>query len=311
MGVKEASAKCQITGEVEPGGDGVPVGFKRSEVGTIPQDWNEISLISLAGGSKDRFDDGDWIEAEYLTDGGIRLIQTGNIGIGRFIDKEARKYISNQSFEKLRCKDVFEGDLLVCRLAEPAGRACIVPRLDEARAITAVDVTIFRPVPEVAENRFLLHYFGTNQWLSAVNERCGGSTRSRIARGNLGRMLVPLPSDRAEQKAVADALSDADALIESLQQLIAKKRALKQGVMQVLLTGKQRLPGFSCKWVEVSLGDIAEVVMGQSPSSSHYNMKGVGLPLIQGNADVHGRTTIKRVFTDQITKLGRAGDVLM
>ena len=59
---------------------------------------------------------------------------------------------------------------------------------------------------------------------------------------------VPLPPTKAEQEAIAEALSDADALIESLEQLIAKKRQLKQGAMQELLTGKKRLPGFSGEW---------------------------------------------------------------
>ena len=65
--------------------------------------------------------------------------------------------------------------------------------------------------------------------------------------GNAQR-LASLPPTKAEQEAIAEALSDADALIESLEQLIAKKRHLKQGAMQELLTGKRRLPGFSGEW---------------------------------------------------------------
>lgn len=81
--------------------------------------------------------------------------------------------------------------------------------------------------------------------------------------------------------------------------------------MQELLTGKRRLPGFSGEWDRKKLGEICEIVMGQSPRSSQYNMKGLGLPLIQGNADVINRITVKRVFTTEITKRGRAGDILM
>ena len=64
-------------------------------------------------------------------------------------------------------------------------------------------------------------------------------------------------------------------------------------------------------WEVKRLGDIAEIVMGQSPSSSNYNSRGDGLPLIQGNADIVDRRTIQRIFTMQITKKGREGDVLM
>jgi hypothetical protein len=72
-----------------------------------------------------------------------------------------------------------------------------------------------------------------------------------------------------------------------------------------------RLPGFHGECEVKRLGDVAEIVMGQSPSSSNYNKQGDGFPLIQGNADVSNRKTIARVFTTQITKKGRIGDILM
>jgi len=276
MGVKDsATAVYQVESEsAHVREEEVPRGYKRTEVGIIPEDWELVTLLSLADGSKERFDDGDWIEAEYLTESGVRLIQTGNIGIGSFVDKEPRKYISQISFDKLRCKDVYEGDLLVCRLAEPAGRACIVPRLDAERAITAVDVTIFRPIPERGNRTFLLHYFCTNAWFAEVNDRCGGSTRSRIARGALGQIKVPTPTTKAEQEAIADALGDADALIESLQQLIAKKRSVKQGAVQDLLTGRKRLPGFTGEWQTKRLDELFTFSGGFSASRDQLGAQG-------------------------------------
>lgn len=240
-------------------------GYKQTEVGVIPNDWTTVALFALAGGTKERFDDGDWIEAEFLTESGIRLIQTGNIGIGVFIDKESKKYISPHSFDLLRCKALKVGDLLICRLAQPAGRACLFPGLEDDKAITAVDVTIFRPIEELADRRYLLQLFCTPSWFAAVNERCGGSTRTRIARGALGQIPIALPPTKAEQEAIAGALSDADALIESLEQLLAKKRQLKQGAMQQLLTGKKRLPGFGGEWVVKRLGELAKIQRGASP----------------------------------------------
>ena len=131
-----------------------------------------------------------------------------------------------------------------------------------------------------------------------------------LNQGTLRNLHIALPP-LAEQEAIAEALSDADALIDSIEQLIAKKRQLKQGAMQELLTGRGRLPGFRGDWETKRLGDLAEIVMGQSPSSSHYNSKGEGLPLIQGNADIKDRRTIRRVFTREVPKRGRRGDVLM
>jgi type I restriction enzyme S subunit len=80
----------------------------------------------------------------------------------------------------------------------------------------------------------------------------------KIDRSILEAFPVPLPPTKAEQEAIAEALSDADALIESLEQLLVKKRLLKKGAMQELLTGKRRLPGFSGEWEVKAFGEIAQ-----------------------------------------------------
>ena len=82
------------------------------------------------------------------------------------------------------------------------------------------------------------------------------SSVDSVRREMIARMLIPLPPTKAEQEAIAEALSDADALIESLEQLLVKKRQLKQGAMQELLTGKKRLPDFSGEWRTVRAGDL-------------------------------------------------------
>ena len=90
----------------------------------------------------DLFTDGDWIEAKDQSNLGVRLVQTGNVGITQYSDKENnKKWISEEKFEKLHCKEIFQGDILVSRLPDPAGRACIMPDLG-TRMITAVDCTI-------------------------------------------------------------------------------------------------------------------------------------------------------------------------
>jgi len=86
-----------------------------------------------------------------------------------------------------------------------------------------------------------------------------------INRNDLHEIIVAIPPTKAEQEAIAEALSDADALIEALEQLIAKKRQLKQGAMQELLTGKRRLPGFSGEWSFKRLEQLANIQRGASP----------------------------------------------
>jgi len=203
-------------------------------------EWVTQSLMEIAESKKALFDDGDWVEAEHITDQGVRLIQTGNIGVGCFVEKTNRKYIYEESFESLKCKELKVGDILICRLAEPAGRACIFPDIGENKVITSVDVTIFRPRPEVANRNFLVQIFSTGGWFKSVLDQVGGTTHKRISRGALGRIKISLPHID-EQTAIATILSDMNAELAALEVRRDKARQLKQGMMQELLTGKTRL----------------------------------------------------------------------
>jgi type I restriction enzyme S subunit len=203
--------------------------------------WGVKSIIELAENKKNLFDDGDWVEAEHITNNGVRLIQTGNIGIGKYIEKESKKYISEESFLVLRCKPLIEGDLLICRLAEPAGRACIFPNIGEYKLITSVDVTIFRPRNEIVDRVFLSHLFSTSEWFQKITERVGGTTHKRISRSSLGSIKISIPQNIKEQTRIAAILSDMDADIDQLEAKLNKAKQVKQGMMQDLLTGRIRL----------------------------------------------------------------------
>jgi len=205
-------------------------------------EWEVKTLFELAAQKKELFDDGDWIESEHITTEGIRLIQTGNIGVGSFVEKDDKKYINEASFASLRCKQLKQGDLLVCRLADPAGRACVLGEIGEERIVTSVDVTIFRPPSELADRLFLSQVFSTSDWFRAVSDRSGGTTHKRISRGALGRLSINLPP-LAEQTAIATVLSEMDGELAELDQRREKTRALKQAMMQELLTGRIRLIG--------------------------------------------------------------------
>lgn len=241
-----------------------------------PKDWRLLSVASLVDNNKDLFDDGDWIEAEYLTDSGIRLIQTGNVGEGTFVDKDKKKYISEQSFTKLKCKELNVGDILICRLADPAGRACILPNIGEKKMITSVDVSIYRPKLDYVDRKFLVASMSSANWFNEIRERCGGSTRTRIARSELGKMKIPLPP-LPEQKAIAQVLSTADAAIHTTEKLIAQKELRKKWLMQQLLTGKKRLKGFeNTKWKIQPLENFVKPIVREVPKPSTPYL-GIGL----------------------------------
>lgn len=280
-------------------------GYKQTNIGVIPDCWSVKTLIEIADHQKVLFDDGDWVEAEHITDAGrTRLIQTGNIGVGRYIEKESKKYIYEESFEKLRCKELTVGDILICRLAEPAGRACVFPDIGEERVITSVDVTIFRPKVEKVDREFLVQYFSTRNWFVSVLSNVGGTTHKRISRGALGTISVPFPPVK-EQRAIATALSDVDALLDGLDRLIAKKRDLKQAAMQQLLTGKTRLPGFEGKWEVKRLGDFSDMGSGGTPLSSVPAYYDGNIPWVAISDMTKGGKTIESTER-KLTALGLA-----
>jgi Restriction endonuclease S subunits len=196
--------------------------------------WHSTAVKDIAAKSRHSFIDGDWIEAPFITTSGIRLIQTGNIGVGTFIDKNT-KFISEASFKALRCKPVHEGDILICRLADPIGRSCIVPSLDTL-AITSVDVAILRVDESNYHRDFIAHALNQPTFLSACLEHSAGSTRQRISRTNLGVIPILVPEDKVEQSKIAEVLSTVDRAIEQTEAVIAKQQRIKSGVMQDLLT---------------------------------------------------------------------------
>lgn len=205
------------------------------------EDWEEKTIFEVADKKRDLFNDGDWIEAVHIKEEGIRLIQTGNIGVGRFLNKNNKKYISEKSFVELKCKEIVEGDLLICRLAEPAGRVCIFPKTEDLKSVTSVDVTIYRPDENVFDRRILLYLLSTDEWFKQVLEQVGGTTHKRISRGNLGNIKIKIPKSLTEQTRIATILSDMDAELEALEAQLRKARQVKQGMMQELLTGRVRL----------------------------------------------------------------------
>jgi type I restriction enzyme S subunit len=152
------------------------------------------------------FTDGDWIESKDQSESGIRLIQTGNIGEGQYLEKETHaKYISKETFDKLKCTEIFPGDILVSRLPEPVGRACIIPQKNE-RMITAVDCTICRPNEEIVNKEYLCYFMRSSTYYNRLLGNVTGTTRKRISRKNLGNVELDVPS-LSEQSAVVEKLN--------------------------------------------------------------------------------------------------------
>ena len=179
------------------------------------------------------FADGDWIESKDQALDGIRLIQTGNVGFGVYIDKtQNAKYISETTFYRLNCLEIYDGDILISRLPEPAGRACLLPKSTERR-ITAVDCTVIRTDSSVIDRNYLLQFLCSEQYLKTVNSFLAGGTRQRISRKNLEGIEVPYPSID-EQRYWGSFLCKVDARISNEEQRRSSLSRLRCFMLQQL-----------------------------------------------------------------------------
>ena len=185
-------------------------------------DWEQRKLEGLC----DLFTDGDWIESKDQCGSGVRLIQTGNIGVTEYLDKpDNKKWISGETFNQLHCKEVFPGDILISRLPEPAGRACIIPHLG-TKMITAVDCTIVRTSTNTTAS-FLVQYLSSQPYFNEVNKCLAGGTRQRISRSALAEFKVLVPSEKAEQDIIGKVFDKFDILITLHQRKLEKLKNLK------------------------------------------------------------------------------------
>lgn len=156
------------------------------------------------------FADGDWIESKDQSDEGIRLIQTGNIGNAQYLDKgERARYITDDTFDRLNCTEVKANDILISRLPDPVGRACIIPE-GLGKCITAVDCTIVRLGSRILPEYFIAYTLSLF-YMMQVAARETGSTRKRISRKNLGILKIPVPTI-AEQESFASIVRQSDKL---------------------------------------------------------------------------------------------------
>ena len=166
--------------------------------------WTTSPLASVCA----VFGDGDWIESKDQSPEGVRLIQTGNVGEGEFKDRvERARFVSKDTFARLRCTEIFAGDCLISRLPDPVGRACLIPETSE-RMITAVDCTIVRFDRNRMHPEFFAYYSQANKYLAAVEREATGTTRKRISRARLGQIPVPL-APVAEQRHIVALLNEA------------------------------------------------------------------------------------------------------
>lgn len=271
---------------------------------TLPEGWSLKRLDELARvTSGKRIPKGRRLSTAQTDHPYIRVTDMFMGGV----DATGIQYVPDEVFSEISQFTVASGDIFIS-CAGTLGLVGIVPESLNGANLTENANRIWSIQ---CDRRFLLSVLMSDRIQSVIQNIQTVGAQPKLALGRIRSFDIPCPNKIEEQQAIAAALSDADGVVAGLERVIAKKRLIKQGAMQDLLTARRRLPGFSGEWEVKRLGELVTIVMGQSPSSNAYNSQGDGLPLIQGNADIKDRMTITRVFTREVTKLGKAGDYLM
>ncbi|HAF54332.1 MAG TPA: restriction endonuclease [Thauera sp.] len=246
-------------------------GYKRTEVGVIPEGWAVTTLGKVAQFRTGPF--GSALHKSDYTADGIPVINPMHI-IDGDLSPSAEMSVTEEAARKLTDFRLKAGEVVLGRRGD-MGRCALVQRKHEGW-LCGTGSMIVRPGSAI-EPGFLSRILSSPSVVASIEQTSVGSTMINLNQGTLRSLLVQLPPV-SEQRAIATALSDVDALLTQLDRLIAKKRDIKQAAMQQLLTGKTRLPGFGGEWQGVGLREIATFRTGPFGSALHksdYTFDGV------------------------------------
>ena len=246
-------------------------GYKRTEVGEIPEDWRATPLREIV----DRSHPIAYgvLKPGVYVHGGIPLLQIGDVIHGAInIDRIHR--ISEQLDRQYMRTRLIGGEIVVS-LVGTIGKVALIPP-------TLAGGNLHRNLGMVRvsgdhDSKFIACFLTSGVAQGAIRLSTFGSTQALLNLADLRGLMVIAPP-LVEQRSIAAAMYDADALIESLEHLLAKKRAIKQGAMQSLLTGAKRLPDFTGAWETTPLGTICNIVVGRTPPRSDSRCWGAGSP---------------------------------
>lgn len=245
----------------------------------------------------DVFEDGDWVEKKDQSLNGIRLIQTGNVGNGVFKDRiEKARYISEKTFNRLKCTEILPGDCLISRLPDPVGRACIIPNTVD-KMITAVDCTIIRFRKKIIRPEWFINFSLSRIYQDQINREVGGATRQRISRKNLYQIGIPIPSPMEQNR-----------IIKILDETFEKVEKAKENATKNIKNSKELFKSYSQSifvnprknWEIKKLGEICDFVRGPFGGSLTKSMfKKEGYVVYEQQHAINNQFLKVRYFIDE------------
>lgn len=292
----------------------IPAGYKQTEVGVIPEDWETSQLRDLLKTPPKYGINAPAVPLEGKLPVYIRITDISEDGYFKPSEKVGVKSQFSSQYQ------LANGDIVLARTGASVGKSYLYKEHDGTLIYAGFLIKV-SPDKNILEPRFLSQYLQTQRYWSWVNVNSMRSGQPGINGNEYGSLLVPLPKID-EQNAIATALSDVDALISELEKLIAKKQAIKTATMQQLLTGRTRLPQFAlCEdgskkstkqselgeipedWEIKKIGDITSCTAGGTPNTSISKYWGGTNPWMSS-----GELHLKKVFdvTERITDDGLA-----
>lgn len=243
-------------------GEQIKPGYKRTEVGVIPESWECKALQELTDPARPI--GYGIVQTGKPVAGGIRCIRVVDM-VGH-IDPDRLITTSQEISQAYKRTLLRENDLVIALRGKIGAVAAITKELEGANLTRGVALL---SISEKFNTKYLSQYLSSPAGKNAIEKNLNGSALQEIPIASL-RKLPAIAPPLPEQRAIATALSDVDALLTKLDQLIAKKRDLKQATMQQLLTGQTRLPGFSGEWEIKRLGDVGFANWGNVEITKDY-----------------------------------------
>lgn len=288
-------------------------GYKMTEVGVIPEDW-EVKNVSESCLIKARIGWQGLKKSEYMSSGDYLLITGTDFDNGQ-VNWKSCAYVSKARYEQDCNIKIRPQDILISKDGT-IGKVAYLGMFPKAGTLNS-GIFVIRANDRKIDQVFLSKIFMSFYFEEFLNRLVAGSTINHLYQKDFVKFCFPLPNSE-EQTAIATALSDVDSLISALTKKIEKKKAIKQGLMQQLLTGKKRLPGFCGDWIKKKVSSVSDILRGGSPRPiENYIVKSGGVNWIKiGDVD----SSAKYIFrtNEQIIESGiqysrfvHSGDLLL
>lgn len=276
-------------------------GYKLTEVGVIPEEW-EVKRLGDVATLKARIGWQGLTTAEYLSSGEHYLV-TGTEFDGGYIDWSKCCFVDDKRYRMDRYIQLKVRDVLVTKDGT-IGKVALVSKLPGSATLNS-GVFVIRPINDAFSPEFFYYILCSSFFSDFLGQLAAGSTINHLYQKDFVNFSFSAPPSLSEQTAIATVLSDMDALLDSLDRLIAKKRDIKQAAMQELLTGKKRLPGFDGEWEVKRLGDVLTICHGKN--QRNVEVVGGAYPILATGGQIG--TTNYFLYDKPSVLIGRKGTI--